>query len=300
MGKERLVIVPQNDTYLRQIQSRLNKKKVNGRKLKTVSFGEIRKVITEEFPSVDYEAMTKQEKESIVAYIHEQRIKTVNSIEKHSNSKNSNSSNIDSKLSNSKNSDSSNIDSKHSNSKNSDSSNIDSKSSDSFNIELSTEMESQEIEKPLSEIENSLSESEIEKNSSLIETESASTELITTQPTKLSVAKTDNNSVTKTDINQLAPHEAITLIQEIASDDTSRNKQVASQLLEQLDNKTDSIVALVAAMPDIEAEMLRRKLKQVDRKVVDYEAIIGSHFRSSTTELTSHISNLAAEYGVTL
>ena len=101
MGKERLVIVPQNDTYLRQIQSRLNKKKVNGRKLKTVSFGEIRKVITEEFPSVDYEAMTKQEKESIVAYIHEQRIKTVNSIEKHSNSKNSNSSNIDSKHSNS-------------------------------------------------------------------------------------------------------------------------------------------------------------------------------------------------------
>ncbi|MEO0933777.1 MAG: hypothetical protein AAFY21_08465 [Cyanobacteria bacterium J06641_2] len=297
--------MPQNDTYLRQIQSRLNKKKVNGRKLKTVSFGEIRKVIKEEFPSVDYEAMTKQEKESIIAYIHEQRVKTVNSIEKHSNSKNSNSSNIDSKHSNSKHSnssniDSSNIDSKHSNSKNSDSSNIDSKSSDSFNIELSTEMESQEIEKPLSEIENPLSESEIENNSSLIETESASTELITTQPTKLSVAKTDNNSVTKTDINQLAPHEAITLIQEIASDDTSRNKQVASQLLEQLDNKTDSIVALVAAMPDIEAEMLRRKLKQVDRKEVDYEAVIGSHFRSSTTELTSHISNLAAEYGVTL
>ncbi|MEO1559746.1 MAG: hypothetical protein AAFS12_08970, partial [Cyanobacteria bacterium J06632_19] len=74
----------------------------------------------------------------------------------------------------------------------------------------------------------------------------------------------------------------------------------ASQLLEQLDNKTDSIVALVAAMPDIEAEMLRRKLKQVDRKVVDYEAIIGSHFRENTTELTSHISSLAAEYGVTL
>ncbi|MEO1762373.1 MAG: hypothetical protein AAFR83_10440 [Cyanobacteria bacterium J06629_18] len=277
--------MPQNDTYLRQIQSRLNKKKVNGRKLKTVSFGEIRKVITEEFPSVDYEAMTKQEKESIVAYIHEQRIKTVNSIEKHSNSKNSNSSNIDSK---------------HSNYKNSNSSNIDSKSSDSFNIELSTEMESQEIEKPLSEIENSLSESEIEKNSSLIETESASTKLITTQSTELSVAKAGINSVTKTDINQLAPHEAVTLIQEIASDDTSRNKQVASQLLEQLDNKTDSIVALVAAMPDIEAEMLRRKLKQVDRKEVDYEAIIGSHFRENTTELTSHISNLAAEYGVTL
>ncbi|MEM7581245.1 MAG: hypothetical protein AAF316_15650 [Cyanobacteria bacterium P01_A01_bin.80] len=283
--------MPQNDTYLRQIQSRLNKKKVNGRKLKTVSFGEIRKVITEEFPSVDYEAMTKQEKENIVAYIHEQRIKTVNSIEKHSNYKNSNSSNIDSKLSNSKNPDSSNIDSKLSNSKHSDSSNIDSKSSDSYNIELATEMESQEIEKPLSEIE---------KNSSLIETESAFTELITTQPTELSVARTDNNSVTKTDINQLAPHEAITLIQEIASDDTSRNKQVASQLLKQLDNKTDSIVALVAAMPDIEAEMLRRKLKQVDRKEVDYEAVIGSHFRSSTTELTSHISNLAAEYGVTL
>ncbi|MEM6403612.1 MAG: hypothetical protein AAF757_25880 [Cyanobacteria bacterium P01_D01_bin.116] len=277
--------MPQNDTYLRQIQSRLNKKKVNGRKLKTVSFGEIRKVITEEFPSVDYEAMTKQEKENIVAYIHEQRIKTVNSIEKHSNSKNSNSSNIDSKLSNYK---------------NSDSSNIDSKSSDSYNIELATEMESQEIENSLKEIENPLSESEIEKNSSLIETESASTELITTQPTELSVTKTDNNSVTKTDINQLAPHEAIALIQEIASDDTSRNKQVASQLLEQLDNKTDSIVALVAAMPNIEAEMLRRKLKQVDRKEVDYEAVIGSHFRSSTTELTSHISNLAAEYGVTL
>ncbi len=252
--------MPQNDTYLRQIQSSLNKKKVNGKKLKTVSFGEIRRVIIEEFPSVDYEAMTKQEKESIVAYIHEQRVKTVNSIERHSNSNNSNSSNIDSK---------------HSNSKNSDSS----------NIELAAEMESQEIENPLDS-------SEIEKNSSTIETESASTKLITTQPTELSVAKTD--------INQLAPHEAITLIQEIASDDTSRNKQVASQLLEQLDNKTDSIVALVAAMPDIEAEMLRRKLKQVDRKVVDYEAIIGSHFRENTTELTSHISSLAAEYGVTL
>ena len=285
MGKERLVIVPQNDTYLRQIQSRLNKKKVNGRKLKTVSFGEIRKVITEEFPSVDYEAMTKQEKESIVAYIHEQRIKTVNSIMQQSDSKNS---------------DSSNIDSKHSNSKNYASSNIDSKNSNSSNIELAAEMESQEIEKSLEEIENPLVSSEVEKKSSTIETESASTELITTQSTELSVAKAGINSVTKTDINQLAPHEAVTLIQEIASDDTSRNKQVASQLLEQLDNKTDSIVALVAAMPDIEAEMLRRKLKQVDRKVVDYEAIIGSHFRSSTTELTSHISNLAAEYGVTL
>lgn len=170
--------------------------------------------------------------------------------------------------------------------------NIDSKNSDSSNIELAAEMESQEIEKPLEEIENPLVSSEIEKNSSTIETESASTELITTKPTEL--------SVTKTDINQLAPHEAITLIQEIASDDTSRNKQVASQLLEQLDNKTDSIVALVAAMPDIEAEMLRRKLKQVDRKVVDYEAVIGSHFRENTTELRNHISNLAAEYGVTL
>ena len=260
--------MPQNDTYLRQIQSSLNKKKVNGRKLKTVSFGEIRKIITEEFPSVDYEAMTKQEKESIVAYIHEQRIKTVNSIIQQSDSKNSDSSNIDSKLSNSK---------------NSNSSNIDSNSSNSYNIELATEMESQDIEKPLEEIE---------KNSSLIETESTSTELITTQPTELSVAKTD--------INQLAPHEAITLIQEIASDDTSRNKQVASQLLKQLDNKTDSIVALDAAMPDIEAEMLRRKLKQVDRKVVDYEAVIGSHFRENTSELRNHISNLAAEYGVTL
>ena len=261
--------MPQNDTYLRQIQSNLNKKKVNGRKLKTVSFAEIRKVITEEFPSVDYEAMTKQEKESIVAYIHEQRVKTVNTIERHSNSNNS----------------------------------------DSYNIELAAKMESQEIEKPqvsseieknLSSIENPLVSSEIEKNSSVIEIADASTELITTQPTELSVTKTDNNSVTKTDINQLAPHEAITLIQEIASDDTSRNKQVASQLLTQLDNKTDSIVALVAAMPDIEAEMLRRKLKQVDRKEVDYEAIIGSHFRESTTELTNHISNLAAEYGVTL
>ena len=277
--------MPQNDTYLRQIQSRLNKKKVNGRKLKTVSFGEIRKVITEEFPSVDYEAMTKQEKESIIAYIHEQRIKTVNSIMQQSDSKNS---------------DSSNIDSKHSNSKNYASSNIDSKNSNSSNIELAAEMESQEIEKPLEEIENPLVSSEVEKKSSTIETESASTELITTQSTELSVAKTGINSVTKTDINQLAPHEAVTLIQEIASDDTSRNKQVASQLLEQLDNKTDSIVALVAAMPDIEAEMLRRKLKQVDRKEVDYEAIIGSHFRENTTELTNHISNLAAEYGVTL
>ena len=262
--------MPQNDTYLRQIQSSLNKKKVNGRKLKTVSFGEIRKIITEEFPSVDYEAMTKQEKESIVAYIHEQRVKTVNSIERHSDSNNS----------------------------------------DSYNIELAAKMESQEIENPQvssevenplvsSEIENPLVSSEIENNSSATSIADASTELITTQPTELSVAKTDINSVTKTDINQLAPHEAITLIQEIASDDTSRNKQVASQLLEQLDNKTDSIVALVAAMPDIEAEMLRRKLKQVDRKVVDYEAIIGSHFRENTTELTSHISNLAAEYGVT-
>ncbi|NJM24034.1 MAG: hypothetical protein HC907_38445 [Richelia sp. SM1_7_0] len=276
--------MPQNDTYLRQIQSNLNKKKVNGRKLKTVSFAEIRKVITEEFPSVDYEAMTKQEKESIVAYIHEQRVKTVNTIAQHSNSNNSDSSNIDSKNSNSNN-------------------------SDSYNIELAAKMESQEIENPqvssdieknLSEIEKPLLSSEIESNSSAMEVADASTELITTQPTELSVTKTDNNSVTKTDINQLAPHEAITLIQEIASDDTSRNKQVAEQLLTQLDKKTDSIVALVAAMPDIEAEMLRRKLKQIDRKEVDYEAIIGSHFRENTTELTNHISNLAAEYGVTL
>ena len=104
------------------------------------------------------------------------------------------------------------------------------------------------------------------------------------------------NIATKT----LAPQEAVAIIEEIAQDNTSRYKQVASELLTQLDSKTDSIVALVAAAPEIEAEMLRRKLHQINHKTVDYDAIIGSHFRQSTTEITDHISNLAAEYGVTI
>lgn len=131
-----------------------------------------------------------------------------------------------------------------------------------------------------------------ESDSSAKEVADTSSELMTRETTEISVSKTD--------INQLAPHEAVALIQEIASDDTSKNKLVAKELLKQLDNKTDSIVALVAALPDIEAEMLRRKLQQIDRKTVDYEAILGSHFRESTTELTDHISSLAAEYGVTI
>lgn len=109
--------------------------------------------------------------------------------------------------------------------------------------------------------------------------------------------KSDLSHTPPSQIQQLAPQEAISIIQEIAADDTSRNKQLAEQLLTQVNEKTDTMVALIAAMPEIEAEMLKRKLHNIERKRVDYEGILDSHFRSSQN-LTTHIKDLVAEYGV--
>jgi hypothetical protein len=97
----------------------------------------------------------------------------------------------------------------------------------------------------------------------------------------------------------ITPQEAVDIIQAIAKDETSRNKSLAQQLLEQAHHKTDSLVALVAALPDIEAEMLKRKLQKMPRKQVNYEGVLDSYFRESTT-FTHFVSDLAAEYGVTL
>jgi hypothetical protein len=97
----------------------------------------------------------------------------------------------------------------------------------------------------------------------------------------------------------VTPQEAVDIIQAIAKDETSRNKSLAQQLLEQAHHKTDSLVALVAALPDIEAEMLKRKLQKMPRKQVNYEGVLDSYFREATT-FTHFVSDLAAEYGVTL
>lgn len=123
-------------------------------------------------------------------------------------------------------------------------------------------------------------------------TDSESVILAPTVPTEL----TDNQVK---QVEQLAPQEAIAIIQEIAEDDTSRNKQLAQQLLTQVDEKTDTMVALIAAMPDIEAEMLKRKLQKMQPKRVDYEGILDSHFRQSQ-DLTSHLQGLVREYGISL
>lgn len=110
-------------------------------------------------------------------------------------------------------------------------------------------------------------------------------------------SKSDLSHTQASQIQQLAPQEAIAIIQDIAADDTSRNQELAGQLLTQLNEKTDTMVALIAAMPEIEAEMLRRKLHNMQRKRVDYEGILSSHFRNSQN-LTTHIKDLVAEYGV--
>lgn len=93
--------------------------------------------------------------------------------------------------------------------------------------------------------------------------------------------------------------EAVEIIQEIAADDTSRNQTLAQQMLSQAHEKTDSIVALIAAMPEIESEMLKRKLQRMPRKQVDYAGVVDSYFREGR-KLTHFVASLAAEYGVSL
>lgn len=124
-----------------------------------------------------------------------------------------------------------------------------------------------------------------------VEEESTETQLTIAEPSTLNQPPAPPVTIT--------PQEAVDIIQAIAADDTSRNKTLAQQLLEQAHHKTDSLVALVAAMPDIEAEMLKRKLQKMPRKRVDYEGVLDSYFRESTN-FTHFVSDLAAEYGVTL
>jgi hypothetical protein len=96
-----------------------------------------------------------------------------------------------------------------------------------------------------------------------------------------------------------ALEEAIAIIEEISEDDTSRNQALARQLLEEVDRKTTSIVSLIELMPEIEAEMLRRKLKEVKRNPVNYEGVFKGYFQGSQ-KLTKDIQGLVARYGVTI
>lgn len=109
----------------------------------------------------------------------------------------------------------------------------------------------------------------------------------------------DNPRANVSVITTVAPQEAIEIIQEIAADDSSRHQDLAQQLINQANSKTDTIVALVAALPEIEAEMLRRKLQRMPRKQVAYEEVLDSYFQKSQ-QTTSFINTLAAQYGVTL
>ncbi len=133
---------------------------------------------------------------------------------------------------------------------------------------------------------------EIEHHQEDIQVVEGKGSLVTKQSSELSQASPNQ-------IQQLAPQEAIEIIQEIAADDTSRNKELAGQLLAQIDEKTDTMVALIEAMPEIEAEMLKRKLEKMSRKQVNYGEILSNHFRNSQ-DLTTHLKNLAAGYGVSI
>ncbi|MGI2906178.1 hypothetical protein [Tolypothrix sp. VBCCA 56010] len=132
---------------------------------------------------------------------------------------------------------------------------------------------------------------ELPEPETAVEEESTETQLTIAEPSTLSQPPAPPVTIT--------PQEAVDIIQAIAKDDTSRNKALAQQLLEQAHHKTDSLVALVSAMPDIEAEMLKRKLQKMPRKRVDYEGVLDSYFRESTN-FTHFVKDLAAEYGVTL
>lgn len=118
--------------------------------------------------------------------------------------------------------------------------------------------------------------------------------LATQQTTELGVQET---SITN---EKLAPQEAVAIIQEIAADNTSSYKLMASELLQQLDSRTDSIVKLIEAAPEIEAEMLRRKLKNASRKSVDYDAVVTEHFRQSSSEINDYLSGIASEFGIAI
>ncbi len=100
-------------------------------------------------------------------------------------------------------------------------------------------------------------------------------------------------------ITQLAPQEAIEIIREISEDDTSRNQALARQLLEEADRKTTSIVSLIEAMPQIEAELLRRKLQAMKRSQVDYGAVVEGYFQGSK-KLSDDITSLVSEYGISI
>ena len=100
-------------------------------------------------------------------------------------------------------------------------------------------------------------------------------------------------------VKTIAPPEAIAIIQEIAADDSSQNKAVAQRLLAQANEKTDTIVNLVAALPQIEAEMLKRKLQKMPRQQVNYEGVLDSYFQESRG-FTQFVNTLTAEYGISL
>ncbi len=130
---------------------------------------------------------------------------------------------------------------------------------------------------------------------------SAQQELPPQREPETNIVLTQNNSLSPQTnaVVSIAPPEAIAIIQEIAADDSSQHKAVAQRLLEQVNEKTDTIVSLVAALPQIEAEMLKRKLQKMPRKQVDYAGVLDSYFQESRG-FSQFVNTLTAEYGITL
>ena len=121
----------------------------------------------------------------------------------------------------------------------------------------------------------------------------------TTSQTNIVLSQNNSLSPQTNSVVSIAPPEAIAIIQEIAADDASQNKALAQRLLAQANNKTDTIVNLVAALPQIEAEMLKRKLQKMPRQQVNYEGVLNGYFQE-TQGFTQFVNTLAAEYGISL
>ena len=123
-----------------------------------------------------------------------------------------------------------------------------------------------------------------------------------TQPTALVMSRSEEIEQTETlpsSINELAPEEAISLIQEIAAEETTENQALIRSLLEQVDQRTTTIADFFAALPHIEEQLLTKKLQAIERKRVDYNRVFQSYFQGGE-KLTADIEGLISEYGVSI
>ena len=232
--------VREQDKHINKIQAMLRKKKdKNGKTFPNVSFQEIRNVIKNNFKELNRPTINLQDRQKIVDFIHNNRIK---------------------------------------------------------------ERESQES-KPV--VQSNSKPVPIEDNHTEVEEvkDNQPAPLAVTEKQQLTAPQQDGLTLKETaalTTEKLAPQEAVAIIQEIASDSTSQYKQMADELLHQLDSKTDSIVKLVKAAPQIEAEMLKRKLQNASRKSVDYDSIVTEHFRQSSTEINNYLSDIADQFGIAI